>query len=216
MQLDGSYPTVTNELALCVKLEPVTVIDWPTGPVVGLLVIEGGGAVTLKVLLLVRTGVLLPLDIRRHTTYWWSNVAAAVGQLNVLVNPPEVIVTLDIVGEALLQLDVSYARVPEPLKSVALQLLSAMPEAVTLTDVPTGPDAEVGLVIENVGVAHAAFACAGKAAPQQSAISANTSTAEHRISAMLVEKIFDRVTPAFMLPSPKDRADLANKIVSPI
>ena len=137
--------------------------------------------------------------------------------MNVLVSPPEVIVTLDIVVEALLQLDVSYARVPEPLKSVALQLLSCMPEAVTVTDVPTGPDAEVGLVIENVGVTHAAgAACAGKAAPQQSAVSAKTRTAEHRISAMLVEKIFDRVTPAFMLPSPKDRADKANKIVSPI
>ena len=59
-------------------------------------------------------------------------------------------------------------------------------------------------------------ACAGKAAPQQSAVSANARTAEHRISAMLLEMIFDRITPAFMLPSPKDRADLANKIVSPI
>ena len=53
MQLDGSYPTVTSVPALCVKLEPVTVIDVVPGvPDVGLLVIE---AVTVNWELLVST-----------------------------------------------------------------------------------------------------------------------------------------------------------------
>ena len=76
-----------------------------------------------------------------------------------------------------------------------------MAEPPTVIGVPTGPDAGK-LVIEPVIVASAA-ACAGKAAPQLSAVSANASTAKHTISAMLVETIFDRFTPVFMLPSPK-------------
>ncbi len=151
-------------------------------------------------LLLVSTGVLLPVDIRRHTTYWWSTVAAAVGQLNVLVNPPEVIVTFDIVVGALLQLDISHARLPGPLK-FAVHVLSCMPEAVTVTDVPTGPDAEVGLVIENVGDelgVHAVCACAGNAAPQQSAVSANASIAKQSTNAVPLETILDRFSFVFI------------------
>lgn len=66
MQLDGSYPTVTSVPLGCVKLEPVTVIVVPIAPDVGLLVIEGPAALTVKVLLLISTPRLLPLIVA-HT-----------------------------------------------------------------------------------------------------------------------------------------------------
>ena len=85
MQLDGSYPTVTNELALCVKLEPVTVICVFVAPDVGLLVIEADGAEAWKEL---PASVIVPGTSPKPLT--WAQmvyVPAATdgGQLNVPV-----------------------------------------------------------------------------------------------------------------------------------
>jgi hypothetical protein len=90
-----------------------------------------------------------------------------------------------------------------------------MSEPDTMTDLPTGPVVVMSAKDGDTEHVAADAACAGKAALQQSAVSVNASMAEQRISAMLEGTIFDRVTPAFMLPSPKDRADFADKIVSP-
>ena len=80
---------------------------------------------------------------------------------------------------------------------------SVTPLPVTVIVVLTGPVPGPN-DIEGFPRVHAAgAACAALPVPQLSAISANTSTAKHTISAMLVETIFDRFTPVFMLPSPK-------------
>ena len=199
------YPkvTVTVVPVAGVMLEPLTVIVVPGGPDVGVLVIEGGDAVTVKVLLLVSTGVLLLLPIMRQTLYVpTADPAPVVGQVNVaLVNPPEVIVTVEPVRVELLpQLVVSYPTLAVPLNSVALQVLSCMPEAFRVIVAPTAP---VRGELVNVGDVHVdGSACAGDAVPQRRAISASNSIAEHSTKAMLVETIFDRFPFVFILALP--------------
>ena len=195
------YPKETTVPFVAVMLEPVTVIDWLTGPVVGLLVNEVDGAEAWKGL---PTSVLpIPLTWA-HTIY----VPAAVdGQVNLSMKPPFDTCSLVALPTGVNELQSVPRWYPKVTDTVPLA--GVMPVPITVICVPAEPD--LGL-LEIEGDA----ACAGKAAPQQSAVSAKANTAEHRISAMLVETIFDRFSPAFMLPSPKDRADKANKIVSPI
>ena len=140
------------------------------------------------------------------------------GQSNVPeIEPPEIVaVAAEVIGVPQL---VPISIGAEPVDSKGQAPLVGVPSSillpVTVIGVLTGPDPGPN-EIEGVPRVHAAgAACAALPALQLSAVSANASTAEHMISAMLVETIFDRFTPVFMLPSPKDRADFANKIVSP-
>ena len=137
-----------------------------------------------------------------------------------LKNPPDTDGE-PIAGEPATQLDASYTILIVPVsrgQAVGVALpVSGMLLLLTETDEPAAP-VEGPNVNEGADTVHAALApaaCAGSAAPQLSAVSANASTAKHTISAMLVETIFDRFTPVFMLPSPKDRADIVNNKVSP-
>ena len=60
------YPKETTVPFVAVMLEPVTVIDWPTGPVVGLLVNEVVGASTVNWLEAVISKGALPIIVT-HT-----------------------------------------------------------------------------------------------------------------------------------------------------
>ena len=133
------------------------------------------------------------------------------GQVNVPLRLPFVIESVEALVTIVPQLVIPISIVAEPVVSrgqgeVPL-VPSCTPLPVTVTVEPAVPD-EGLIAIEGFAGVHVAAlaseaASAGKAAPQPSAVSANTSTAEHTISAMLVETIFDRFTPVFMLPSPK-------------
>jgi len=89
----GLYPKVTvsivDEPAGEGMFELVTVIVVPTGPDVGLLVIEGGGGMTRKLLLgSVKVPPPLTLFIWTHTVYVVPIFVPDEGQVNVPVKLP--------------------------------------------------------------------------------------------------------------------------------
>ena len=131
------------------------------------------------------------------------------GQVNEPLRLPFEIESVEASVTIVLQPPIPISIVAVPLSSAGqgeLPVASCTPLPVTVTVEPAAPDEGLIAIEGAVGV-HAALtpaaACAGNAAPQLSAVSANASTAKHTISAMLVETIFDRFTPVFMLPSPK-------------
>ena len=184
-------------------LEPVTVTVVPGPPDEGPLVsVEVPVVVvTVKVPAWCTVGLLPP--IVTQTGYPVFTVHVPDGQENGSLNEPLASVFAELIVVVVLQPVV----VPYPIVTELLitQLLAPSTTLLPLrvTDVPGPPD--VGLSVNDCAPEHAAAgaACAGDAAPQPSAVSANASTAKHTISAMLVETIFDRFTPVFMLPSPK-------------
>ncbi len=106
---------MTNVPLLCVKLEPVTVIDWPIGPVVGLLLIEGGVTSTVKVPALCIL-LLLPLPTEMQTGYALPTVDAVDGQVREpLINEPSEPVEAVPIGLGELQ-----SEVPHPILTVLL------------------------------------------------------------------------------------------------
>jgi hypothetical protein len=195
----GLYPKVTDTVPLAgVMLEPFTVTVEPGAPVPGLLVIEADEDDEAEATKLPPASVKVPPPLTlltwAHTVY----VPAAVdGQLNVPMNPLLVTVRFAALPTELNGLQLVAVLYPKVTDTV-VPLAGVMPEPNTVICVPAVPVPGL-LVIEAAGIC----ACAGKAAPQQSADNANANTAEHMISAMLVETIFDRFTPVFMLPSPK-------------
>jgi hypothetical protein len=201
------YPkTADTDVAV---LGPLTVIVVPGPPDVGVLVSVEAAVpeVTVKV----------PTDhtlepSTAQTLYVLPDVIPG-GKLYESLKKPLVTEGEPIVGEPATQLDASYPILIVPVSRAqvvsVVSLVFGMLLLLTETDEPAapveGPNVNVGVVGAHAAALTlaSAAACAGKAAPQPSAVSANTSTAEHTISAMLVETIFARFTPVFMLPSPK-------------